>query len=507
MKIHSIAYLLIIILIVACTPTEDEARFVEIENQPAAENVLYVTPTTAPTTVPTAVRFIPSPTPTATLEILPSATPLPPSATVDPAVMCDVVMDTLYTSASDLCLAGPSGYFCNGGLPPISEPEGPVSNALSVAGAIVEAEVLDSVRTSPLATNNSGGIAWLRLEDDVKMDALMIGDIQIKNTIEPDSEFTKWQSFTLESQTVESPCADVQETGALVIQGLYGQATRLVINNISIDLNGTVVALTQDSTTKFIAIEGRVRLIVFGQPVILNAGQQLNVTYNPGDWTSPAGLPGNPVALDYDLIKNLPNFLFDRPVHIPQPGYVQTEGRVNMRTEPDINSQLLFQVPAGETMSVLGLSTDRDWYHIRLGNGETGWMSAELLVQSIGVVQQVYDSTPQPPQRLGDFASQASVIVNQGGNLREAPDVGFGVKQTIPYGSEVELLARSPYSPWVKVDTGEDVGWMALITIETESVISSLPIDYTVPLPPSATEVPSFGFGGGHAYPNPNGGY
>lgn len=506
MKTHLMALPLIIILIVACTPTNDEPRFVEIENQPASENVLYVTPTNAPTLVPTAVRIIPSLTASATIEIQPTATPLPPIATVDPVVMCEVVLDTLYTTASDLCLAGPSGYFCNGGLPPISEPTGAVANALTAPGALVEAGVLDSVRTSPLATNNSGGVAWLRLEEDIKMDALMIGDIQIKNVIESNSEFPKWQSFTIESQTVASPCSGVQETGALVVQGLYGQATRLVINGISIDLNGTIVALTQDTATKFIAIEGRVRLISFGQPVILNAGQQLTINYHSGDWTSPAGLPGNAEVLDYDLIKNLPEVLFDRPVKIPQPGFVQTEGRVNMRTEPDINSQLLFQVPAGETMSVLGLSTDREWYHIRLGNGETGWMSAELLVQNIGIIQQVYDTTPAPPQRLGELASRASIIVGQGGNLREAPDVGFGVKQTIPFGSQVELLARSPYSPWVKVDASGEVGWMALITIETESVISSLPIDYTVPLPPRATAVPSFGFGGGHAYPNPNGG-
>jgi len=156
---------------------------------------------------------------------------------------------------------------------------------------------------------------------------------------------------------------------------------------------------------------------------------------------------------------------------------------------------------------VLGISTDREWYHIRLGNGETGWMNAELLAQNVGIIQKVYDITPIPPQRFGELASKASVIVGQGGNLREAPDVGFGVKQTIPYGTEVELLARSPYSPWVKVANGDDVGWMALITLETESVISSLPIDYTVPLPPRPTAVPSFGFGGGHAYPDPNGGF
>ena len=504
MKTHLYVLLLLGTILIACTPTEEEPRFIEIENQPASGDILYVTPTNAPTRVPTAVRLEPTASPTATTEIISSPTP---TATIDPVSMCGAVLENLYTNASNLCLAGPSGYFCNGGFPPDAEPEGPVANALTVEGALVDAVELDSIHTAPLTANNSGGLVWLRLEEEIKMDALLIGDVRIENMIQAGSEFPKWQSFTVETQTVESACEDVQETGALVVQGLYGVPTRIVVNGVSVDLNGTIIVLTQDNATKFIAIEGRVRLIVFGQPAILNAGQQLSVTYHPGDWTSPAGLPGNPEVLEYDLIKHLPIVLFDRPVKIPQPGFVQTEGRVNMRTRPDINSRLLFQVPAGEVMSVLGVSTDREWYHIRLGNGETGWMLGELLARRIGIIQQVYDSTPQPPQRYGALASRANVIVNQGGNLREAPDVAFALKQTIPYGAEVEVLARSPYSPWVKVDTGEDVGWMALITLETQSVIGSLPIDYNVPLPPRPTSTPSFSFGGGHAYPDPNGGF
>jgi len=503
MKILFVACLIATIF-VACSPAEDEPRFVEIENEPAPGNVVFVTPTVAPTLVPTAVRFEPSATPTVTVE--PSATPTV-TPTIDSSVMCDMVTETLYTKASDLCLAGPSGYFCNGGLPPIAEPEGPVANGLSVEGALIEAVELDSVRTSPLATNNSGGIVWFRLEEEIKIDALMIGDIKVTNNVTEGSEFPKWQNMLVESQTVDTECEGLQETGVLVIQGLYGQTTRIVVNGVSVDINGTIVILTQDSTTKFMAIEGRVRVIGFGQAAVLNAGMQVNVPYTVGDWKTPAGVPTNPIVMEYDLIKDLPIVLFDRPVEIPQPGYVETEGRVNMRTAPDLNAQLLFQVPAGEVMSVLGVSTDREWYHIRLGNGETGWMSAPLLAQTVGIIQNVYDATPAPPQRVGELASKASVIVSQGGNLREAPDVGFGVKETIPFGAEVELIARSPYSPWVKVDANGQVGWMALITIETESVISSLPIDYQVPLPPRATPTPSFSFGGGHAYPDPNGGF
>ena len=241
--------------------------------------------------------------------------------------------------------------------------------------------------------------------------------------------------------------------------------------------------------------------------VILNVGQQLDMRYDAGDWTKPAQLPGSPGLLAYELIQPLPVTLFDRPVPIPQPGYAQTQGGVNMRAAPDINSRLLFQVPAGETMSVLGISVDRKWLHIRLGDGETGWMSSEMLARNLGEIKLVYDNSPAPPQRYGAFADLATVNVAAGGNLREAPDTAFRVKRTLPFGMKLKLLARSPYSPWVQVNADGDIGWMALFALETKSMISSLPIDYTAPLPPRATPTPSFSYGGGHAYSDPEGRY
>ncbi len=495
MRIYTVAALLIA-LAAACAPSEEAPQSIEIADQPPPANVLYVTPTPMPTLVPTAVRIAAA---------IPTASSAAPTASPG-AEVCNAELERLYAHASDLCLTGPTGYFCNGGLAPKAEPQGAAANALSAPGGLVEAAKIDSLQTAPI-TIRGGGLVWLRLEENILMDALLIGDIRISSIVPAESDFAKWQSFTVESRTVASACARIPETGALVAQGLYGQSSRVAINGVSVEINGTMVVMTQANMTKFIAIEGQLRLISYGQPVTLNVGQQLNVSYPAGDWTTPAGLPGEPILLEYELVSDLPIVLFDRPIVIPQPGFVQTQGRVNMRAAPDIDSRLLFQVPAGETMSVLGISANREWLHIRLGNGETGWMSAELLAQNLGGIQQVYDLTPPPPQRYGALASHASVNVSQGGNLRAAPDIAFRVKRTIPFGEKLELLARSPYSPWVKVDAGGDIGWMALFTLQTEAVISSLPIDYQAPLPPRPTSTPSFSYGGGHAYPNPSGGF
>ncbi|MCY3865565.1 MAG: SH3 domain-containing protein [Chloroflexi bacterium] len=464
--------------------------------------IVYMTPTAAPTLVPTVARY----QPTATLD-----RPVQSKPSALEAANCELALETQFEVASNRCLEGPGGYFCSGGRPPMVEPEG---GDLGEPGALAEAATIDSLRSPPFEGTRGGGLIWLRLEEDLLVNALLIGDARIKNRTPADSVTPKWRSFTVVSGDAPSDCATAPQIGALVLQSVYGRSAILNINGVEAEINGTLIVLTQGDSARFIAIEGQISLGAYGQSVNLKVGQQLNLQYSDGDWTKPAQLPGSPVLLVFDLIEHLPITLFDRPLPIPQPGYAQTQGGVNMRAAPDINSRLLFQVPAGETMSVLGNSSDRQWLHIRLGNGETGWMSAELLARNLGEIGPVYDLTPAPPQRLGVYAELATVNVAAGGNLRDAPDTAFRVKRGLPFGMRVKLLARSPYSPWVKVNADGDIGWMALFTLTTRAVISSLPIDHEVPLPPIAQAAPTatppssfFSYGGGHAYPDPESGY
>lgn len=485
-----VSALALLILLSACQARQER----DAGARPVTPVIVYVTPTPIPTLVPTAVRFPPTDTPDSAPDEQSNLT----------AATCEEALVAHYAAASDHCLAGPTGFFCNGGFPPVIEPS---SDALTAPGALGEADKIERLQSPPLSAGKGGGLLWLRLEKDILMDALIIGNVSISNRVSAETGLARWRSITIESGPAAADCGALPSVGALVVQGLYGQSASVFINGVATDINGTLIVLTQADTTKFITIEGDALLVAYGHSVTLKVGEQLNLRYEPGNWNRPAQLPGDPALLEYDLIKHFPIRLFDRPVPIPQPGYAQTQGGVNMRVAPDITSRLLFQVPAGETMGILGISSDGEWLHIRFGNGDTGWMSAELLAGRQGQIHNVYDLTPEPPHRYGAYADRATVNVPRGGNLRAAPDTAFRVKRTLPFGTVVKLLARSPYSPWVKVEAEDDIGWMALFTLETEAVISSLPIDYDVPLPPRATPTPSFSFGGGHAYPNPEGGY
>jgi uncharacterized protein YraI len=420
------------------------------------------------------------------------------SASVSSAA-CAPALETVWTAASDACISGPNGFICNGGTAPQVEPAGAVSNTLANIGALVQVDIVQSIRTLPAsADGTSAGLAWLRLVPPVEVTGLLIGDVTVRNAAQPG--FPPWQAMVVQTG-IENPTCGAMPHNVFIVQSPFNQPANIAVNGVSLGLNGTILVQTRDGQTVFAGLSGVSNVFAMGQDQTLRTGQQIIVPYNPTDFSIPAGLASAPQPLDTLLGQNLPVALLDRPIIVPQPGYVTTMGAVNLRTAPSTDAAVLFQVPAGQVLSVLGRSLDGLWFHVRLDSGETGWMLAELLLQNVGEIRANYDSTPLPPQRYGELGRVAKVLAPAGVNLRSAPDVMFSVVATVPDGAIVTLLARSPYSPWVKVDYNGIIGWLALITLETEAVIDALPIDYNVPPPPGPTTVPgSFG----NAFPDPN---
>jgi uncharacterized protein YraI len=343
-------------------------------------------------------------------------------------------------------------------------------------------------------------VAWLRLPQPFQLTGLLVGDVNLRDNSPPD--FPAWQAMVVQTGVDVSTCGAMPRN-ALIVQTPFGLVANIAINGVSLGLNGTVLIETRDNQTIFAGLSGQTSLFARGQEQMLRPGQQITVPYNAGDFTFPIDIGSVPVPFDTTLAQNLPVALLDRPVILPQPGYVTTQGAVNMRTAPNTDAAVLGQVPPGQVLSVLGRNPNGDWLHVRLDSGETGWMKGELLLQTLGNIQAIYDATPAPQQRFGELGKLAKVVAPAGVNLRNAPDVSFGIVASLPDGAMVNLMARSPYSPWVKVESGGMTGWLALVTLQTQSVIDALPIDYDVPPPPVPTRIPgSFG----NAFPDPNAG-
>lgn len=412
---------------------------------------------------------------------------------------CGAALQAVWTAASDACIGKPAGYVCNGGGAPQAEPPGAVANALMPVGALVETDVLDAVLTPPIApTGSSAGVAWLRVSAPIPFSGLLVGDVDVRDATLP--EFSPWQSLVVQTAPEPPACSAAPHNVFVVQNAVPQQPANIAINGVSLGLNGTVLVWTPPEQTVFVGLAGVTTLFAAGQEQTLRPGQQVSVPHLPGNYNAPIGAPSPPTPLDVTLAQNLPVALLDRPVILPQPGYVVTQGAVNLRAAPSTDAGVIVQVPAGQVLSVLGRNPGGDWLHVRLDTGETGWMFAQLLLQNLGEVRAVYEATPLPPQRFGERGRTARVLAPAGVNLRQAPDVSFAVVGALPDRTPVNLVARSPYSPWVKVEAGGLTGWLALITVETDALIDALPIDYNVPPPPPPTRVPgSFG----NAFPDP----
>ena len=152
MKARFFWALMVLALCTACSAA-GLARQGAADPLPSSAEIVYVTPTARRTLVPTAVRHQPTATIVESGQV---------ESAADPGASCETILEQLYADASDHCLAGPSGYFCSGGLPPIAEPP---TDAFKAPGAVVEAARVESLRNPALADPLGMGIVWLRLED------------------------------------------------------------------------------------------------------------------------------------------------------------------------------------------------------------------------------------------------------------------------------------------------------------------------------------------------------
>jgi uncharacterized protein YraI len=399
-------------------------------------------------------------------------------------VSCRPMLEALWTLSAQACVAQPDGYICNGGSAPQVEPVA-AGYALTNVGGLVDVASIESIHTPPITLEtNAAGVLWARVPAPVHFTALLIGDVSVRD-VTPEG-FDTWQSIVVQTAPNAQTCSDVPNNVfiAQVIQD--NTTTRVVINGVSIDLLGAMAVYTTPDATVFASLYGGLRILAAGTTTVFWAGQQISVPYSDGNYTAPTSAPFGAALLDEAALMNLPLALLDRPIIMPQSGVVSTQGQVNLRAAPSTDAALLAEVPPGVILSVLGSNPAGDWYHVQTTFGLSGWMFAELLTQNVGTITAVYENTPSAPARPS--------IPNLTGTVNA---IGL-----VPFGATVNLVARSPYSPWIRVDYNGVTGWVALITLDTNAYIDALPIDYDVPPPPEPTRIPG---SWGNAFPDPNG--
>lgn len=148
--------------------------------------------------------------------------------------------------------------------------------------------------------------------------------------------------------------------------------------------------------------------------------------------------------------------------------YVTAYRRVNVRTGPGTDFNILGALVPGQTADVIGSSGEaNEWLQIEF-HGEPGWI-AYFVVTVSGDLSQLEDS-PSDAEETVTAASQddtSAIVLNQvivitrfNTNLREQPVLGAEVIEIIPYETTLQALARTDDNRWLQVRHDDQIGWL-----------------------------------------------
>jgi uncharacterized protein YgiM (DUF1202 family) len=98
-------------------------------------------------------------------------------------------------------------------------------------------------------------------------------------------------------------------------------------------------------------------------------------------------------------------------------------------------------LPKGTTVEILDTSDDGGWYHVKIADGTTGWVSARYISSS----------------------AKTGKVTASSLNIRsEASGTANTVAPALPKGTEVEILGTSDDGSWYNVKTADGtVGWVS----------------------------------------------
>jgi len=163
----------------------------------------------------------------------------------------------------------------------------------------------------------------------------------------------------------------------------------------------------------------------------------------------------------------------------------------NVRAAPNLQGQVLDQINAGETVSLLAQNSGGTWYQITNVRGITGWVSVTLLEVSLETRRSVpvsdspvpvppaatLTALPVPPTQPAATSvavtpsSGLTAIVFNGGNVRAAPNLSGQVLDQINARESVTLLAKTADGRWYQITNVRGVtGWVnsTLLTVDPE---------------------------------------
>jgi N-acetylmuramoyl-L-alanine amidase len=164
--------------------------------------------------------------------------------------------------------------------------------------------------------------------------------------------------------------------------------------------------------------------------------------------------------------------------------YATAYRRVNIRSGPGTDFEVVGVLLPGQTADIIGTSGDSDeWIEIAF-EGRSGWV-AYFVVSISGNLEDLADmrllvprdNTAPAIEMTNRVLNQVIVITRFNTNLREEPILGSTVIDIVPYETTVQAIARTEDNRWLRVRHNDIAGWLisSLVNVGV-SDIDSLPI-------------------------------
>jgi N-acetylmuramoyl-L-alanine amidase len=164
--------------------------------------------------------------------------------------------------------------------------------------------------------------------------------------------------------------------------------------------------------------------------------------------------------------------------------FVTSFRRVNVRSGPGTDFELLGMLRSGETAPITGRTEDNEWLQVEF-NDQPGWV-AYFVVSVTGELENipvVITPTITPvPTSEAPTATPTPIPINLttrfNSNLRAEPDFSSEVVAIVPFDTTLQIEVRTADSNWLRVTYEGQTGWLvaSLVNITPRGEIESIPV-------------------------------
>jgi uncharacterized protein YraI len=373
---------------------------------------------------------------------------------------------------------------------------GPASTALAQDSPTLVARAVFDVNIRALPTVNSAILAVLAAGDE----AVAIGRTPANNWIQVEyGSTTGWVAAWLtvySGDTAILPIASDQAPtgnagGPFTLVSPYNVNIRAepdphsdLVTMLPFNASGEAIARNEASSwvrVRYQGVEGWAAawlVVVQGDISELPVDGAANATpLNAPQTPTPAAedeLPAeDDTAVEDDAAGEAPGLL--PPAPPADSDYtITTPFRVNIRSAPSVNANVLGIIPTGSVVAAFGQNAAYNWIQVEYG-GIQGWVAAWVVIGSADL-----SGLPVTSQSAEFSPLEADTLVARSVYdvaIRTGPGLTYGLQAEVPAYTDMLLLGRTDDSSWVRVNYEGTEGWVAAWLITASGDLTNLPVE------------------------------